>query len=136
MSQSRRPVQGNDAVTTDERTLDEAAGRNERARREAGRVLGVDEDADERAVKKAHRRACLNHHPDANSGDGKAHSRFLLVQCAYELLTKGAICDLPLLDLKSDLPAAPDDKYNLDGHWGFFMWWREQFFDEPADRRS
>jgi len=120
----------------DEGALNETAGRNERARREACRILAVNEDADERAVKKAYRRACLKYHPDANPGDEKAHSRFLLVQCAYELLTKGTICDLLLEEMKSELPAAPEGKYNLDNRWGFFMWWRDRFFDEPTDRRS
>ncbi len=120
-------------MTMDEGTLDEASGRNDRARREACRILGIDEDADERAVKKAYRRACLKYHPDANPGDEEAHGRFLLVQCAYELLTKGTICDLLLEEMKSEVPAAAGDKYNRDNQWGFFMWWRDQFFDEPVD---
>jgi hypothetical protein len=123
-------------MPVDEGTLDERTGRNEPARREACRILGIDENADELAVKKAYRRACLKCHPDANPGDEKAHGRFLLVQCAYELLTKGTICDLLLEEMKSRVPAASEGKYNLDNQWGFFMWWREQIFDEPVDRRS
>jgi len=92
--------------------------------------LGVEEDAEEQAVKKAYRRACLKYHPDRRPTEENSHKKFLLVQCAYELLTKNTICPMLLEEMKSETPALLESKYNLDNTWGFFLWWRERFFDE------
>ena len=113
----------------DEEGFAERIKRDEQARHEACRILDVDEHADQRTLKKAYRRACLKHHPDRNPTDANAHKRFLLVQCAYELLTKNTVCRMLLEEMKSELPAPPPTKYNMDNTWGMFLWWREQFFD-------
>ena len=101
----------------------------QQARQEACRILVVDENAGKQAVRKAYRQACLKHHPDRNPNDANAHKRFLLVQCAYELLTKGTICKMLLEKMESESPAPPTTPYNLDNTWGMFLWWREKFFD-------
>lgn len=65
-------------------------GTRPKAERDALSVLELDEDADETAVKGAHRRLAKQHHPDANPGDDRARQRFLAVQAAYEVLTRAA----------------------------------------------
>lgn len=51
------------------------------------KVLGVAEDADEAAIKKAFRALAKRHHPDANPGDKKAEERFKELSQAYEILS-------------------------------------------------
>ena len=51
-------------------------------------ALGVDTDADFKAVKAAHRRLVKETHPDANPGDAEAAKRFKQVQAAYDVLRK------------------------------------------------
>jgi hypothetical protein len=123
-------------MTTDEERFDEIVKQDWRVRQAACRILGVTEAADERAVKKAYRRACLRYHPDRHPTEADAHKKFLLVQCAYELLTKNTICPMLLEEMKSEAPALPESKYNLDNTWGLFLWWREQFFGESRDDQS
>lgn len=50
-------------------------------------VLGVPEDADADAIKKAYRSLAKKHHPDANPGDKKAEERFKEIGQAYEILS-------------------------------------------------
>lgn len=53
-------------------------------------VLGVERDADEKTIKKAHRKLALRYHPDKNYGDEEAAKEFRLVQQAYECLSDPA----------------------------------------------
>ena len=64
------------------------------ARRVARKVLGVEENASEEALKKAYRQASLQFHPDHNPNDGDAHKKFLLVKCAYRLLAEDEPCEM------------------------------------------
>lgn len=107
----------------------ERINRDLEARRAARRILGVQEDADKEASKKAYRRSSLKYHPDHNPNDGDAYKRFLLVKCAYELLVEDKHCEMLLEEIKSWRSAPEDDKYELDNPWGHFLWWREKFFD-------
>lgn len=50
-------------------------------------VLSVPRDADEKTIKKAHRKLALKYHPDKNYGDEEAAKEFRLVQQAYECLS-------------------------------------------------
>jgi hypothetical protein len=98
-------------------------------RRMARKILGVEENASEEALKKAYRRASLKLHPDHNPNDGDVYRKFLLVKCAYKLLSENEPCEISLDEIES-LPAAPEDsKYKLDNLWGHFLWWREKFFE-------
>jgi len=97
-------------------------------RRAARKILGVDEDASQKALKKAYRRASLKYHPDHNPNDSDAHKKFSLVNCAYELLTEDKPCEMLLEEIKSWEGVPEDDKYKLDNPWGHFLWWREKFF--------
>jgi len=62
------------------------------ARKAACRVLGVSEDADKKELRKAYRKASLKYHPDHNQGNPDANKKFVLVKCAYELLTEDNPC--------------------------------------------
>ena len=107
----------------------ERISRDLEARRAARKLLGVEENASEEALKKAYRQASLQFHPDHNPNDSDAHKKFLLVNCAYRLLVEDQPCEMLLDEIKS-LPGAPeDDKYKLDNPWGHFLWWREKFFE-------
>jgi hypothetical protein len=97
-------------------------------RRAACKILGISEGEGEEALKKAYRRASLKYHPDHNPNDKDAYKRFLLVKCAYELLSKNEPCVMLLEEIES-WPGLPEDaQFDLDNPWGYFLWWREKFF--------
>lgn len=50
-------------------------------------VLGVGEDADADAIKKAYRKLAREHHPDRNPDDPEAEERFKEIQAANEVLS-------------------------------------------------
>ena len=113
----------------DDYEFGERITRDLQARRAARKILGVREDADKKAVKKAYRRVSLRYHPDHNPNDIDADKKFVLVKCAYELLAEDKPCDMLLKEIKSWLGVPEDGKYKLDNLWGHFLWWREKFFD-------
>ncbi len=51
------------------------------------KVLGVDENANADAIKKAYRKLARIHHPDRNQNNPKAEERFKEIQEAYETLS-------------------------------------------------
>lgn len=51
------------------------------------KILGVDKNADARAIKKAYRELARRYHPDANPGDKQAEERFKEISEAYEVLS-------------------------------------------------
>lgn len=102
--------------------------RDLQARREACKILGVEEGATKEALKKAYRRASLRYHPDHNPNDNDAKKKFMLVKCAYELLAKDKPCQKLLEEIKLWSRIPEDDNYKLDNPWGHFLWWRERYF--------
>lgn len=50
------------------------------------RILGVDRDADDKAIKKAYRQLARRYHPDKNPGDKQAEDRFKEINEAYEVI--------------------------------------------------
>lgn len=106
----------------------ERIGLDVAARHAARQVLGINEGSSPEQIKGAWRQACLATHPDRNHGDSNAHRRFILLNCAYRLLTEGAHCEALLDEMRRDAPAPQDSTYNLDNPWGMFLWWREKFF--------
>jgi len=50
-------------------------------------ILGVDEDASQRDIKKAYRELARKHHPDRNPDDAGAEDRFKEIQQAYSVLS-------------------------------------------------
>jgi len=51
------------------------------------KILGVDRNADQDAIKKAFRKLARQHHPDVNKGDKKAEDRFKEINEANEVLS-------------------------------------------------
>lgn len=51
------------------------------------KVLGVDKNADEKAIKKAYRQLARKYHPDKNPGDKEAEQRFKEISEAYAVLS-------------------------------------------------
>ncbi|MEX6724429.1 molecular chaperone DnaJ [Parapedomonas caeni] len=49
-------------------------------------VLGVDRNADEKALKSAFRKLAMQYHPDKNPGDAAAEARFKQINEAYDVL--------------------------------------------------
>ena len=68
----------------------EGDGTRRRAELDALKALELDTDADEAAIKAAHRRLVKLHHPDRNGGDAAAAAKFQAVQAAYEVLNRAA----------------------------------------------
>ena len=102
--------------------------RDLQARRAARKILGVKEGVSKEALKKAYRRASLKYHPDHNPNDSDADKKFVLINCAYELLAEDKPCERLLEEINSWPGVPEDDKYKLDNLWGHFLWWREKFF--------
>jgi molecular chaperone DnaJ len=50
------------------------------------KILGVPKDASKEDIKKAYRKLAQQHHPDANSGNKEAESRFKEISEAYAIL--------------------------------------------------
>jgi hypothetical protein len=98
------------------------------ARHAACQILEVGESVNRTELKKAYRRASLRYHPDHNQGDSDANKKFILVKCAYELLTEDKPCPALLEEINSWDSFPEDDKYKLDNPWGHFLWWRDKFF--------
>ena len=57
------------------------------ANRDYYEVLGVNRDADEKAIKKAFRRLAMKHHPDRNPNNPRAEELFREAKEAYEILS-------------------------------------------------
>jgi len=98
------------------------------ARKAACKVLGVSEDADKNALKKAYRKTSMKYHPDHNQDDPDADKKFAIVKCAYELLAEDKPCPQLLEEINNWEGVPEDGKYKLDNPWGHFLWWREKFF--------
>jgi len=57
------------------------------AKRDFYQVLGIDNSADEREIKRAYKRLAMRYHPDRNQGNKQAEVKFKEVKEAYEVLT-------------------------------------------------
>jgi DnaJ-class molecular chaperone len=91
-------------------------------RQAARQILEVREGASQNEFEKAYRRASLKYHPDHNQKDTDANKKFILVKCAYELLTKDKSCSA-LLEEVNNWRCIPDnDKHKLDNQWGHLFW--------------
>ena len=103
--------------------------------RKAYAILDIPETSSRRQIKRAFRRTCLLWHPDKKPQDKDAKRRFHLICCAYKLLTEGYVC--PELD-EAGLPPEKltAGRYHLDNPWGYFAWWRENFFNFDAQRKG
>jgi DnaJ-class molecular chaperone len=100
--------------------------------RKARRLLGVSETADAQAIRQAFRQASLAHHPDRNDGDPSADRRFHLVCSAYKFLTEGEACDaLDAFDPDAADASAGEQEGTGDNPWGYWCWWRKNYFDGP-----
>ncbi|MBK1724448.1 molecular chaperone DnaJ [Thiocystis violacea] len=57
------------------------------AKRDYYEVLGVQRNASEGDIKKAFRRLAMKHHPDRNTGDAEAETKFKEAKLAYDVLS-------------------------------------------------
>jgi hypothetical protein len=93
----------------------------------AREILGVADSASMEDIKRAWRRESLKHHPDRHGGSAESHRRFILATCAFRFLTEGVGCRELDWEKPHD-PMLADNKYRLDGPWGYFLWWRDKYF--------
>ena len=96
--------------------------------RNARRLLDVAEDASEREVRRAWRKACLRTHPDHRPGDPDAIRKFRLVNCAYRLLAEGIPCPELAVEYPETQRPAQRATYDPANPWAFYLWWRNTFF--------
>jgi len=107
-----------------------------RAREVAFEILGVKASASGETLRRAYRQACLKYHPDHNQQDLDTHKKFLIIKCAYDLLTEGKPCEKLMAQAEKWDERPRSDKYNLDNPWGHFLWWREHFFSTSTENGS
>jgi hypothetical protein len=65
-------------------------GSRTRAELDALRLFDLPPDADETAIKSAHRKMAKENHPDLNPNNAEASQRFQAAQAAYEILKSAA----------------------------------------------
>jgi hypothetical protein len=95
----------------------------------ARKTLGLSEGASLEDIKRAWRRLCFATHPDRNPGDKGSAERFRTAYCAYQFLVDGTLGH-ELSDAGENVEISqPCGKYNLANTWGYYLWWREAFFD-------
>lgn len=105
-------------------------------RKAACKVLGISENANNKELKKAYRKASIKCHPDHNRDDADTTKKFVLVKCAYEMLVENKPCPQLLEEINTWDGVPEDGKYKLDNPWGHFLWWREKFFNSEKEKRS
>jgi len=98
-------------------------------RRSACKILEVSENAGKEELKKAYRKVSLKCHPDRNLNDVDANKKFILLKCAYEFLVEAKPCRMLLEEINFWISVSNDNKYNLENQWGYFLWWKEKYFD-------
>jgi curved DNA-binding protein CbpA len=107
-----------------QRKLDDRARMETRARA----ILGVPPGAGAGEIRSAYRRAAKEYHPDKRPQDRAASERFKAVNAAFRFLTDGTRNQLLLAKAGTEPASRKGARYNLDNPWGYFCWWREQFF--------
>lgn len=107
--------------------------RRQKMERLARQILRVSQNADAAAIKKAFRRLAKQCHPDKTPGDPEAHRRFQEIINAYEFLTNGES-----RGWNPDTANAADEQQIGDykaNDWGYFCWWRDNFFGAESGPR-
>ena len=56
-------------------------------RKDYYKILGIDKNADENAIKKAYRKLAKKYHPDTNAGNAQAAEKFKQITEAYSVLS-------------------------------------------------
>ena len=105
-------------------------------RKAACKVLVISENAGNKELKKAYRKASIKYHPDHNQDDADATKKFVLIKCAYEMLVENKPCPQLLEEINTWDGVPEDGKYTLNNPWGHFLWWREKFFSSEKEKRS
>jgi DnaJ-class molecular chaperone len=95
----------------------------------ACRILGIQSMDDLSEIKRAWRILSLKHHPDHNDANDESHQKFILINAAYKCLTHGKDCE-KMDSLNSKPQVSQPGKYRLDNAWGYYAWWRENYFDK------
>lgn len=92
----------------------------------ARKTLGVCEDADGIAIKKAFRRLAMKYHPDRNAGNDQALRRFRKINKAYGFLNGN---DDRIVFPEDGEPCGQRIGTYQDNEWGSFCHWKERFMD-------
>lgn len=91
-------------------------------------LLGVAPGAGAGEIRSAYRRAARECHPDRRPQDPGASEQFKVVNAAFRFLADGTRNELFLVKAGTERASRNSAKYDLDNPWGYFCWWRDQFF--------
>jgi DnaJ-class molecular chaperone len=95
----------------------------------ACQILGVSDPDDIEEIKQAWRKLCLKYHPDINDSSLQSHKMFILINNAYRCVTERKDCE-QLDEIHSKDKQINNEKYMLDNPWGYFLWWRDKYFNK------
>ncbi|MEJ2744679.1 MAG: DnaJ domain-containing protein [bacterium] len=95
----------------------------------ARRILGVAKNAGPEKIKKAFWLLAMKYHPDKTPGDKESERRFQNIVNAYDYLFKGKRKRVVLVDGEVERPLR-NSGYCIDNPWGYYLWWRDKFFDD------
>ena len=101
----------------------------EERKKSARQILGVSDSDDVEEIKRAWRILSLKYHPDRNDSSSESHNMFILVNLAYRCMMKRKDCE-QLDDIHPQDEQVKDGKYMLDNPWGYFLWWKEKYFNK------
>ena len=112
----------------DENYFQEKANEQVRLEKLARKILGVSDGADATEIKKAYWLLAMKYHPDKHRGQPDKLRHFQNIKNAYDFLMSGhaggSFSDSDEVSKDDSM----SDKYNTDNKWGYFLWWRDNFF--------
>lgn len=95
----------------------------------AYKILDIPCGSEEIEIRKAYRNLAMKFHPDRDPKNKELEKKFINIQNAYEFLMSQKNLGKIKLENPDVSDFTPEDEqYILDNDWGYFLWWRDKFF--------